>query len=82
MGAGASVAFLKGNLQATSGIPPALADDVSEATSTFSILSRTPSILSVHSEAITLTPPSPGFIAMAEITFGSDWREVYRNGPQ
>ena len=54
-------------------------DEVSsEVTSSFSLTSRTPSMVSIHSRHSTVAPLSPGFLDRMELRFGPDWRDLLR----
>ena len=60
---------------------PAVADinDVpSYETSPFSVTSRTPSIVSIHSRHSTLAPLSHDMIDRMEARYGPNWRDLLR----
>lgn len=52
----------------------ALSESTSPVASEFSVPSRTPSIVSVHSGYSTVSPMSHKFILTLEETYGPEWR--------
>ena len=57
-------------------ILPAVPGEVSRASTTISIDSRTPSVIIVHSGYSTVSPMSHQFIDMLEDMYDSGWRDA------